>query len=284
MTPLRQQFIGALRIKGFSERTIENYVHVMVGITRHYRRSPLELTKEQVRSYLLFLLEDRKLAPATINLHMDAMKTFFKLMAPDTAVIDDCSHVKVPQRIPMILSREEVEKLFSTTLNLKHKSLLMLLYSAGLRLQECLALRPVHIESERMKIRVEQGKGKKDRYTVLSRRTLDTLRDYYRAYRPKQWLFEGRNGKRYSARSTGKIVTDAALKAKIAKRVSPHILRHSFATHLMDSGVPLPVIQQLLGHTSIKTTMIYLHVSESMVNRTKSPLDDNRLPEVSAHE
>lgn len=284
MTPLRQQFIGALRIKGFSERTIENYVHAMVGITRHYHRPPLELTKDHVRSYLLFLLEDRKLAPATINLHMNAMKTFFKLMAPDTTVIDDCSPVKVPKRIPMILSREEVEKLLSTTVNLKHKSLLMLLYSAGLRLQECLALRPVHIEKERMKIRVEQGKGKKDRYTVLSRRTLDTLRDYYRAYRPKQWLFEGRNGKRYSARSLGKIVTDAALKARIAKRVSPHILRHSFATHLMDSGVPLPVIQQLLGHTSIKTTMIYLHVSESMVNRTKSPLDDNRLPEASAHE
>jgi integrase/recombinase XerD len=284
MSPLRQQFIDALRVKGFSERSIENYVHVMVGITGKYGCSPMELTKEKIQSYLLFLMQYRKLAPATVNLHMDAMKTYFNLMAPGNAIMKGFSHVQVPKRIPIVLSREEVEKLIKTASNLKHKSILMVLYSSGVRLQECISLRPVHIESERMKIRVEQGKGKKDRYTLLSRRTLDTLRDYFRKYRPKQWLFEGRNGKQYSARSTGHIVTRAALKAKIDKRVSPHILRHTFATHLMDSGVPLPVIQQLLGHTSIKTTMIYLHVSEPMVNKTKSPLDDGNQPEVRDHE
>jgi integrase/recombinase XerD len=135
-----------------------------------------------------------------------------------------------------------------------------------------------------MKVRVEQGKGRKDRYTILSKRALEELRIYYSAYRPKKWLFEGRGGEQYSARSLGKIVTDSARKAGIAKRVSPHTLRHSFATHLMEAGVPLPVIQKLLGHKSIKTTMIYLHISESLKERTQSPLDDGKdLLEVSAH-
>jgi site-specific recombinase XerD len=197
--------------------------------------------------------------------------------------MNDCSHVKTPKHLPTVLSREEVEKLICATPNLKHRAALMLLYSAGLRLHECLTLRPVHIESDRMKVRVEQGKGKKDRYTVLSRRTLETLREYYRAYRPQGWLFDGREGGHYSARSLGKIVTDAAIKARIGKRVSPHTLRHSFATHLMESGVALPVIQQLLGHTSIKTTMIYLHISEPLVSRTQSPLDDDDLLGVGSH-
>jgi site-specific recombinase XerD len=160
----------------------------------------------------------------------------------------------------------------------------MLLYSSGVRLQECLNLRPVHIESDRMKVRVEQGKGRKDRYTILSKRALEELRTYYRAYRPKAWLFEGSGGKQYAARSLGKVVTNAAHKAGFAKCVTPHTLRHSFATHLMEAGVPLPVIQKLLGHTSIKTTMIYLHISESLQERTHSPLDDGKdLLEVSTH-
>jgi len=284
MTPLRQQFISGLRLKGLSERTIENYVHAVIGITGYYRCSPLELTKEQVRSYLLHLLQERRLAPATVNLHMDAMKSFFRLIAPLNPVMDDCFHVKTPLRIPSVLSREEVRRLIGVTTNLKHKAALMLLYSSGLRLHECLTLKPMHIESDRMKVRVEQGKGKKDRYTVLSRRTLDTLREYCREYKPRNWLFEGWEGKHYSARSLALIVAKACIKARIDKKVSPHTLRHSFATHLMESGVPLPVIQQLLGHSSIKTTMIYLHVSEPAVNRARSPLDDADFPEVDRHE
>ena len=275
MTPLRQQFVQSLRLKGFSERTVENYVGAIGAITRHYRRSPLELTRQEIRSYLLFLLRERKLAPATVNLHMAAMKTFFKLMAPESAIMADCSPVKKAKHIPVVLSRDEVERLISSVHNLKHKAALMLLYSSGLRLQECITLQPAHIESTRMKVRVEHGKGKRDRYTVLSRRTLEALREYFRAYRPEGWLFEGREGSHYSARSVGKVVTDAAVKAKIGKKVSPHTLRHSFATHLMESGVALPVIQKLLGHASIKTTMIYLHVGEPLINRTQSPLDDD---------
>lgn len=283
MTPLRKQFICGLRIKGLSDKTIENYVHAVAGITRHYRCSPLDLTREQIQTYLLHLLQERRLAPATVNLHVYAMKTFFRLLAPLNRVMDDFFPVKTPKHIPSVLSREEVQRLICATRNIKQRAALMLLYSSGLRLSECLTLKPMHIESSRMKVRVEQGKGKKDRYTVLSQRTLDTLREYYREYKPTQWLFEGWGGKHYSARSLALVVAKATLRARIDKKVSPHTLRHSFATHLMESGVPLPVIQHLLGHSSIKTTMVYLHVSEPAVDRTLSPLDDKDFPEVRSH-
>jgi integrase/recombinase XerD len=283
MTPLRQRFIETMRIRGLTERTIDNYVRAVAALTRHYRVNPLDLTREQIDSYLHFMLHERKLAAATVNLHMDSMKTFFRLMAPQNTMMVGSCHVKTPRRIPRVLSREEVERLIAAVHNLKHKAAVMLLYSSGLRLHECITLLPAHIESDRMKVRVEQGKGKRDRYTVLSKRTLATLKDYYRAYRPKGWLFEGRDGDHYSARSVGKVVCDAAVKAKFGKRVTPHTLRHCFATHLMEAGVALPVIQKLLGHTSIKTTMLYLHVSEPLAERAKSPLDqdcDVLLPEV----
>jgi site-specific recombinase XerD len=283
MTPLRQKFIDALRLKGFSDRTIETYTDAVAGLSRRYRASPLELTNEQIRAYLLSMLNDRKLAPRTVNLHMNAMKTFYKLMDPDGGRMADITPVKTPRHIPVVLSREEVEKMIRAVTNLKHRAALMLLYSSGLRLQECICLRPVHIESDRMKVRVEDGKGKRDRYTVLSRRTLATLHEYFRAYKPRKWLFEGCNGNRYGARTLGHIVTRAALKARIDKKVTPHTLRHSFATHLMESGIALPVIQKLLGHSSIKTTMIYLHVSEAMVDRTISPLDLNGLLKEARH-
>lgn len=283
MTPLRKKFIDALRLKGFSERTIENYVCAVIGLSRHYHASPLELTNEQIRAFLLFMLNDRKLAPRTVNLHMNAMKTFYKLMDPDGGRMTDITPVKAPRHIPVVLSREEVEKMINAATNLKHKAALMLLYSSGLRLQECISLRPMHIESDRMKVRVEDGKGKRDRYTVLSRRTLATLQEYFRTFKPKTWLFKGFGGKRYGARTLGHIVTHAALRARIGKKVTPHTLRHSFATHLMESGIALPVIQKLLGHSSIKTTMIYLHVSEAMVDRTISPLDLNGLMQEARH-
>jgi integrase/recombinase XerD len=174
-----------------------------------------------------------------------------------------------------VLSREEVEKLIAAVKNLKHRVVLMLLYSCGLRLSECVDLKPIHIESTRMKVRVEQGKGNKDRYTLLPQRTLTTLREYFREVRPKEWILEGKGGKQYGKRSIGKIVTNAARKAKLGKTVTPHTLRHSFATHLMEAGIALPIIQKLLGHANLKTTMNYLHVSEVVIDNIKSPFDDN---------
>jgi len=273
MTLLRSQFIEQLRVRGYSERTVENYTAAVAFLARHYSRSPLLITSQEVRSYLLFLLEQRKLAAATVNLHMDAFKSFYNIMAPGSNVTQGFVHVKKPCRIPLVLSRQEVRSLIDAAANLKYKAIIMLLYSAGLRLMECVLLKPSHIESDRMKIRVEQGKGKCDRYTILSHKALETLHRYYKEYRPRNWLFEGHNHNHLCPRIIGKVVADAARDARLGKRVHPHTLRHCFATHLLESGISLPVIQRLLGHSSIKTTMMYLHVSQPLIDATVSPLD-----------
>lgn len=282
MSALRSLFIDELRLKGYSETTVQNYVAAVAALSVHYKLSPLMLSPEQVKAYLLFLLQQRKLAPATVNLHLAAIKTFFHVMAGGTTIMDGIAHTKVPHHLPQVLSKEEVNRVIESTRNLKYRAVVTMLYSAGLRLRECVMLKPCHIESGRMKVRVEQGKGKKDRYTLLSRKALETLRLYYRVYRPKNYLFEGqKHGSPMSARMVGRIVTDAALAARIGKRVHPHTLRHCFATHLLEAGVPLPAIQYLLGHTSIKTSMVYLHVGQSLLDKTVSPLDtDTVLGEV----
>jgi integrase/recombinase XerD len=275
MKPLRRQFINKLKMRGLADRTIANYVFIVERITRHFKCNPLDLTKEQIESYRLFLLREKELAPATVNLHLEALRTFFRLMKPDTALSGGFYRMKVPKHLPVVLSRPEVEKLIAAVENLKHKVVLMLLYSCGLRLSECIDLRPIHIESSRMKVRVEQGKGSKDRYTILPQRTLLTLREYFLHYRPKVWLIEGKGGKQYGKRTIGKVVTNAARKAGIKKNVTPHTLRHSFATHLMEAGIALPVIQKLLGHANLRTTMVYLHVSEVAIDKITSPFDDD---------
>jgi site-specific recombinase XerD len=182
--------------------------------------------------------------------------------------------MKTPKFLPVVLTRDEVEKLINATQNLKHKAVLLMLYSCGLRLSECIELKPEHIESGIMKVRVVQGKGNKDRYTLLPQRTLAQLRQYFLAFKPKEWMFEGMHGKQYSRRTIGKIVSNAAEKARLGKNVTPHTLRHSFATHLMEAGIALPIIQKLLGHSNLKTTMIYLHVSEVAIDNIRSPFDE----------
>jgi len=277
VSPLRAQFIDQLRVKGYSECTVENYVSAVAAVSRRFGKSPLLLTTDEVRQYLLHLLEERKFAPATVNLHLDSIKTFFRLMAPASTVMGGFSHVKNGRRIPLVLSLAECRRMIEVTTNLKHKAIIMVLCTAGLRLMECINLKPRHIESERMKIRVEQGKGKVDRYTILSEKTLVVLREYFRVYRPKEYLFEGdKEREPFGTRTVGYIVSKAARLAKIDKKVHPHTLRHSFATHLMEAGVPLPVIQRLLGHGSIKTSMIYVHVAQPLVDRTVCPLDMDR--------
>lgn len=280
MSPLRQQFIDQMRLNHLAERTIASYVGNVAKLSLHFGCNPLTLTKEQIHHYLLFLQCERKLKPSTVGHVADTLKTFFRLMAPGSKVMEGCPKMKKTHSIPMVLSREEVDRLITAIKNIKQRALAMLLYSAGLRLGEVIALRPKNIESGRMKIRVEHGKGNRDRYTILSEKTLQTLRDYFLAFRPKEWLFEGRGGNQYSRRSVGKIIANATKNAGIPKKVSPHTLRHSFATHLLEAGVALPVIQKLLGHSSIKTTMIYLHVTEPMIDRVKSPFDMDRTAEV----
>jgi integrase/recombinase XerD len=272
MTSLRADFIGRLQLKGLSTRSIPTYVAAVAALAAFHKRSPLTLSTDEIRAFLLHEVNEKKLAPSTINLHAAALKTFYNLMAPGSTVMNGITRIKCPHDLPVVLDTHEVRRLLEAISNIKHKAAVTLLYSSGLRLNECVTLKPYHIESGRMKIRVEQGKGKKDRYTVLSHQALALLKEYYRVCRPKNWLFEGWYGHMHK-RTIGKVVTDAARKANINKRVSPHTLRHCFATHLLEQGVSLQVIQQLLGHTSIKTTTIYTHVSSVMLDKVVSPLD-----------
>jgi integrase/recombinase XerD len=272
MTSLRADFIGRLQLKGFSPRSISTYVATVAALAAYHKRSPLELSTEQIRAFLLHELNEKKLAARTMNLHQAALKTFYNLMTPGSTVMSGISRVKCPKDIPVVLDTQEVQRLIDAIHNIKHKALVSVLYSGGLRLSECATLKPYHIESGRMKIRIEQGKGKKDRYTILSHRALALLRQYYQACRPQKWLFEGPRGHLHF-RTIGKIIGDAAIRANIGKRVSPHTLRHCFATHLLEQGVSLQVIQQLLGHSSIKTTTIYTHVSSVLLDRVVSPFD-----------
>jgi site-specific recombinase XerD len=272
MTSLRADFIGRLQLKGFSQRTITNYVAAVAAVSAFHKRSPLALTQDDIRTFYLHEINVKKMAARTVNLHMAALKTFYNLMAPGSTVMNGITRLKCPRDIPDVLDTQEVQRLIDGIHNLKHKAAITLLYSAGLRLTECLTLKPHHIESRRMKIRVEQGKGKKDRYTILSHRALALLHEYYKAYRPKKWLFEGQN-KHLHQRTLATILNRAAEKAHINKPVSPHTLRHCFATHLLEQGVSLQVIQQLLGHSSIKTTAIYTHVSSVMLDKVISPFD-----------
>jgi integrase/recombinase XerD len=234
----------------------------------------LTLLTSDIRTFLLHELNDRKLAAKTVSLHKAAITTFYNLITPGSTVMNGITNIRCPMKIPVVLDCKEVQRLIAAIENLKHKAAVILLYSGGLRLNECITLKPHHIESERMKIRVEQGKGKKDRYTILSQRALELLRDYFHSYRPKKWLFEGRHG-HLSNRMLHRAIKVAARKAGIVKPVSAHTLRHCFATHLLERGVALQVIQQLLGHSSIKTTTIYTHVSSAMIDKVISPFDAN---------
>jgi integrase/recombinase XerD len=272
MTSLRADFIGRLQLKGLSTRSIPTYVAAVAALAAFHKRSPLTLSTDEIRAFLLHEVNEKKLAPSTINLHAAALKTFYNLMAPGSTVMNGITRIKCPHDLPVVLDTHEVRRLLDAISNIKHKAAVTLLYSSGLRLGECVSLKPYHIESGRMKVRVEQGKGKKDRYTILSQRALALLREYYQVCRPKSWLFEGWYGHMHP-RTIGKVVTDAARKANINKRVSPHTLRHSFATHLLEQGVSLQVIQQLLGHSDIKTTAIYTHVSSVLLDKVISPLD-----------
>ena len=273
MTQLRERFIDELRLSGRGDSTIANYVSAVAGAATYHKRSPVTFSKDDVRAYLLHLSVERKLHPATINLHHAALGTFFKLMVPQSSIMDGIPKMKEPKRIPIVLSRDEVERLLDAIRNPKYKTATMLIYGGGLRLSECLRLKPHHIESSRMLIRVENGKGNKDRYTILSRRALDSLRAYYLMTRPEHWLFPGRGNNHLSKRMLEKAITDGVKRAGIKREATAHTLRHSFATHLVEAGVALPLIQRLLGHASIKTTTIYTHVTKIMWEQLVSPID-----------
>jgi len=236
-------------------------------------KNPFEISENDIKNYLLYLAEEKEAATSTLNQAINALKFYYGTMLKKKFVYE----VKRPRKdkkLPVVLSQEEVAKILSLVYNIKHKAILMLIYSAGLRVGEVVKLKPEDIDSKRMLIHVKDSKGRKDRYTLLSERALEVLKAYWRQYKPQKWLFDGAKEGRYlTTRTVEKILENACKKAGIRKDASVHTLRHSFATHLLEGGTDLRYIQELLGHKDSKTTEIYTHVSNKSLGKIKSPLD-----------
>jgi site-specific recombinase XerD len=264
-----------LRIRGLAENTRRSYLEKMRRFVRHFMRAPDQLTAEDVKQYQLFLTKDRRVTWSTFNVNVCAIRFFYRNVLRVEWNVEHIPYQKTGTRLPVVLSGEEVIALLDAATNLKHRAILMTLYSAGLRTGEAIHLRLEDIDSQRMMIRVEQGKGRQDRYVMLSRKLLETLRRYWLMSRPDPWLFPGQVPTHpITYRSVDRIFACAKAKAGIRKRVVPHSLRHSFATHLLERGVNIRVIQRLLGHRNLRSTEVYTHVAESYIRDTKSPLDD----------
>lgn len=278
MGALRSRMIQQLKLRNYSARTIESYVRVVGGLARFYDTPPDRLGQDQIQGYLVHRI-DEGLAWSSINVAVCALRFFYYQVLGWEPM-----RLAIPPRrgevhLPEVLSAEQVERLLSAVDNLKHRALLMTTYAGGLRVGEVLRLRVVDLDSDRMLIRVVQGKGKKDRLTLLSARALTELRAYWRRDRPDPWLFAGMiPGRPLSESAAQRTYQQAARKAGIAKAGSIHTLRHSFATHLIEAGVDVTIVQKLLGHASVLTTMRYVHVSRKLIGTTPSPLDLLRIP------
>lgn len=282
MTVLRSKFIGFLEVKGYSAATIRNYVQVVVQFQRFIGHSPVKLTQDEIRDYLLYLKRERKLQVRTLNLHLYGIRSFCNFILPDADIMGPFDRMREPKHQVQVLSREEIERVLNAAEDIRDKAVISVMYSSGIRLNECAHLKITDIDSNRMLVHVHDGKGAKDRYTLLSPRTLLTLREYWLRDRPTVYLFEGNTpGVPIHHRWMQEVVRRAGRRANIGKQVAPHILRHSlrrcsaqaFATHLLEAGTPLQVIQQLLGHESIATTAMYTHVSTDLLRNVKSPFD-----------
>lgn len=263
-----------MEIRNYSPRTIGTYVIMIAGIAKFYHRSPDELSAEQIKKYLYYCTKEKGLSVSTINQTISALKILFQDVLGKPWGDIKIKRPRKNRHLPDILSKEEVDKMIQLTTNLKHKAIIAVLYSSGVRKEELLNLKTRDIDSNRMLIRVHNGKGNKSRDTLLAQNTLKLLRSYYRLYHPAEYLFESfRPGVPYSASSVKEVVQRATQKAGITKHIYPHSLRHAFATHLLEDGTNLKVIQKLLGHTSLRSTMIYLHLARIDYNDVKSPFD-----------
>ena len=262
-----------LELKCYANSTVKTYVSCFESFINHYGESALEdLNENDIRLYLQKLIRE-DFSHSYINQAINAIKFYYEVVLEMPNRFYAIERPRAQEKLPQVLAKEEVLAIMEKTNNLKHRCIVGLLYSAGLRRGEVLKLKPDDIDSKRMVIKVRSGKGNKDRYTILSEKLLKDLRQYYREWRPKNHLFEGPKGDSYSAESVLKIVKEASCRAGIRKRVTPHMLRHSFATHLLESGTDLRYIQVLLGHKSTKTTEIYTHVATNIFFQIKNPLD-----------
>ena len=274
MGKLRDQMLMDLQLCGAKARTQETYLREAENLARYFNRSPAELGEEELKEYLLYLIKERHLSEGTFRFYVAGLKFLYRTTLKREWPVEKIMHPRREKKLPIVLDLSEVESLFSVTRNLKHKAMLMITYSAGLRVSEATRLKLTDIDSVRMTVRISQGKGGKDRYSILSQTTLEQLRQYWKKYRPTEWLFEGQKKDSHISLSTIQTIFRAAKKrARITKPASIHTLRHSFATHLIEAGTSLHHVQLLLGHRSPTTTTVYLHVSRLNLTKVKSPLD-----------
>jgi integrase/recombinase XerD len=274
MTPLRQRMIDDMQLRNLAASTQRQYIAYVAGFAKYFNRSPEELDIEAVRQYQLHLLNERKLSPEAVNQYTSAMKFLYLTTLEMPWTNEYFPRVRRPYKLPVVLSQEEIVGFFDHIPSLKYRAALMTCYGAGLRISEAVALKVTDIESQRKLLRVEQGKGKKDRYAMLSPRLLEVLRRYWRAVRPQDYLFPSWRQNRHMCASSLRLAChEATLRAGIRKRVTVHTLRHSFATHLLENGTDIRIIQVLLGHSRIDTTARYAAVSPQLVAASISPLD-----------
>lgn len=268
-----KEYIQKLEVNKYAANTAKIYIHYFEVFMEHFKaKKLLEINEQDISNYMQELVQLGK-SDTYLNQMINAIKFYYEVVLGMPNRFYSIDRPRKTERLPEVISKEEVKNLIDSIQNLKHKCMAQLLYSSGLRRSELLSLKPEHIDSKRMVIKVLHGKGGKDRLTLLSEVLLKNLRDYYKEYRPREYLFEGARGGQYSAASLRKVIRRAAKKAGIKKKVTPHILRHSFATHLLDAKTDLRYIQTLLGHSSIKTTELYTHVATSGISQIKNPLD-----------
>jgi len=275
MENILKQYMDLLIQKRYSKNTQNIYYNYFKDFCIYFKKENLlNITTAQINAYILDLIKSKNISISQQNQRINAIKFYYEKVLGRDKQYYELHRPKKEHKLPKVLSKDEIKKIFDVTNNLKHKCILMLIYSAGLRRSELLNLTVNDIDSKRMLIIIKGAKGKKDRISLLSENLLQLLRQYYKEYCPKKYLFEGQNGSRYSATSIANILKKAAKKAGIRKTVTPHMLRHSFATHLLEQGTDLRYIQELLGHKSSKTTEIYTHVSKKAIDKIKNPVDD----------
>jgi integrase/recombinase XerD len=278
MTELRRRMIEELRLRNYSPNTITVYIRCVAQFAQHFRLSPDELGPEHIRQYQLFLVQQKKVSWALFNQTVCALRFFYHHILHRDWMIEYIPYPRREDKLPVVLSPAEVAAVFEATRNLKHRTILMTIYAAGLRVSEVTHLRLSDIDSQRQVICVRQGKGRKDRQVMLSPKLLEALRIYWKSYRPRVWLFPGESPERpVSSETVWRVCHQAGEAAHLSKPISPHTLRHCFATHLLEEAIDLRRIQVLLGHRNLKTTARYLHVSNLAVRTTVSPLE--RLPD-----
>lgn len=273
MTPLRKRMIEDLRIRGLSQHTIDTYVGAVSRFARHFNTSPELLTREHIRAFQVHLATERQVSTGTLNLYTSAIRFLYTVTLERDWNIRTIPYAKTPRKLPDVLTQEEIVRLLAGITNLKHRAMVMTLYAGGLRVSEVAGLHVADIDSTRMLIHVRHGKGARDRLVPLAEQLLTTLREYYRRYRPEHYLFLGQDKRRpINPRSIHRAVVKAS-HATIGRPIYPHLLRHTCATHMLEAGVNVRIVQGFLGHARLSTTGGYVHVTREQITATKSPLD-----------